>query len=88
MARKKGSKNKVKIKFAASNVDKITPFIGGKDSYGVVDKPVETVDKQEDKTIVPCGTFCKECQHHERMHYGGLKGHCNTKDCACLEHKA
>lgn len=35
---------------------------------------------------VPRKTFC-ECGHEKEMHYGGLKGHCNTKDCLCLEHK-
>lgn len=44
-----------------------------------VDKYVETVDN------VLRGTFCKECQHEKKMHYDGLKGHCNTKDCVCLE---
>lgn len=52
--------------------------------------------------IVPIGTLskevvkvqpeiivnqCVECKHVDKIHYGGPKGWCNTKDCQCQEFK-
>lgn len=28
-----------------------------------------------------------KCGHSRKMHYGGLKGHCNTSGCHCQEFK-
>lgn len=36
---------------------------------------------------VPRGILCK-CEHAKDMHYGGIKGHCNTSNCECLEFKS
>ncbi len=83
MARPKGSVNKKKqVKEEATKK---------------VEKEIKAIEAAEEikqafgklEPIVPRETFqaCKECGHSNQMHYGGIKGHCNTPNCPCLEFK-
>lgn len=80
MTRPKGSKNKMVKEIAKEKVEKEI-------------KALETTDgiklevNKDTAMLQPLKSSCKECNHEHKMHYGGVKGHCNTPNCPCLEFK-
>lgn len=78
MPRTKGSLNKKKI-IKAEAKEKVE-----KELKAIESEAIREVNNK--LTNVLHGT-CKECDHEKKMHYGGVKGHCNTTNCSCLEFK-
>lgn len=60
---------------------------GSTNKKKAVEKIVESVDKTEVKEVGQSPLLCLSCSHIKDFHYGGLKGHCNTPNCGCLEFK-
>lgn len=47
---------------------------------------IKAFEQNVEPKNVPRGGVCG-CGHGKETHYGGEKGYCNSKDCACLEFK-
>lgn len=86
MPRTKGALNKKKqIKDEAkAKVEKEIKAVQEDITLPVVFPNALGVTKEE---IHAVKRICFECPHNKDMHYGGVKGHCNTPNCPCLEFK-
>lgn len=90
MARKKGSKNKPKEKKDIDVIEAPESVEGQPpEAKPWKPEPVATVEVPKPKEDVCQSKITPyiSCLHKREMHYGGLKGHCNTSGCNCQEFK-